>query len=116
MNAEASLYETLEVSPRASAPVIKAAYRCLVQLHHPDKHDGNAVAAQKLVGINHAYEVLSDTVQRSRYDARRTAATTADRRGYRAGSRDNAGVPPLRAKAADPTRAGSRMFAFRPLD
>ena len=32
-----TFYDTLEVRPRASAPVIKAAFRCLVQLNHPTK-------------------------------------------------------------------------------
>lgn len=34
-------YETLEVSANASAFVIWAAYRCLAQHHHPDKHSGS---------------------------------------------------------------------------
>ncbi|MBK9574589.1 MAG: J domain-containing protein [Rhodoferax sp.] len=48
----ASFYETLEVSPRASDFVIRAAYRCLVQHHHPDKNPRAEGAGQRLVLIN----------------------------------------------------------------
>ena len=43
-----SLYELLEVSPNASAAVIKAAYRCLVQQHHPDKKAGDRIQGAPL--------------------------------------------------------------------
>ena len=43
-----SLYELLEVSPNASAAVIKAAYRCLVQQHHPDKNSGDRASETRL--------------------------------------------------------------------
>ena len=109
MMSENSLYETLEVSPRASAPVIKAAYRCLVQTHHPDKNPGNAAAVERLMRINQAYGVLSDPEKRSRYDLScGFGAPFVERRGCgktgRAQGDANAGK-----------RAGSRAFAFRPL-
>lgn len=50
----ASFYETLEVSPRASSLVIRAAYRCPVQHHHPDKNPRAGGADQRLVPINEA--------------------------------------------------------------
>lgn len=68
MNREAALYEVLEVSPRASAVVIRAAYRHLAQCNHPDKNPGSSAASDKLVQINHAYSVLSDPEKRRRYD------------------------------------------------
>lgn len=101
-----SLYEELEVSPLACAAVVKAAYRCLVQLHHPDKNPGDARAAERLVRVNHAYAVLGDPVARAGYDARlgqQRAAT--ERRGAQSVAR----TPPMRASA------GPRRFAFRPL-
>lgn len=60
-----SLYELLEVSPNASAAVIKAAYRCLAQQYHPDKNSGDRVAEARLCLINQAYSVLSDPLQRA---------------------------------------------------
>ena len=61
-------YATLEVSSTASARVIQAAYRCLVQIHHPDKNAGCTAAGEIAARINKAYSVLSDAKQRSAYD------------------------------------------------
>lgn len=61
-------YDVLEVSPQASTPTIRAAYKSLMQRHHPDRLQG--AAAQDLARrINAAYEVLADPEQRRRYDA-----------------------------------------------
>jgi DnaJ-class molecular chaperone len=67
---EITLYEVLEISPRASSEVVKAAYRCLAQFHHPDKNiaSENGFANDKQVLINHAYSILSDPVMRRNYD------------------------------------------------
>ena len=58
------LYELLEVSPRASAEVIQAAYRVLVRAQHPDLN-ATADAAQRTRELNAAYHILSDP-ERSR--------------------------------------------------
>ena len=76
---ELSLYEVLEVSPNAGPAVIKAAYRCLVQQLHPDKHPGNPAAAERLSFVNQAYAVLADPLQRARYDEK--SGLRAERRG-----------------------------------
>ena len=108
-----TLYDTLEVSPRATPPVIKAAYRCLVQLNHPDKNPDKPEAAERLVRINHAYAVLSDPQKRQDYDLRlNLAAANAERRGS-ASTTNRAGIKP--APDAAPKRPVSRSFAFRPL-
>ena len=75
-----SLYELLEVSPKAGAAVIKAAYRTLVQLYHPDKNPGNPAAAERLTLINQAYAVLTDPLQRAGYDEK-SGLGKGDRRG-----------------------------------
>jgi hypothetical protein len=64
-----TLYETLEVSQRASPEVIKAAYRVLVRKYHPDLHPNSTVAAEKCSAINKAYETLSDVTKKTQYDA-----------------------------------------------
>jgi hypothetical protein len=64
-----ALYDTLQVSPSASLEVIKAAYRSLSRLYHPDvPATGSAV---KMRALNGAYEILSDPKKRKEYDARR---------------------------------------------
>jgi formylglycine-generating enzyme required for sulfatase activity len=67
-------YELLDVPPDATAEQIKAAYRILVQLHHPDrlqqaKEGVRQYAEEKLKKINEAYAVLSDPARRAQYDA-----------------------------------------------
>ena len=67
-------YEVLDVPPDATPAQIKAAYRILVQLHHPDRlQQANAqvrrYAEERLKKINEAYAVLGDPASRARYDA-----------------------------------------------
>jgi curved DNA-binding protein CbpA len=73
-----SLYDTLQVSPRASPEVIRAAYRTLARAHHPDTSaDGHS--AGRMRDINAAYDVLSDPERRAEYDLRRARAARAVR-------------------------------------
>lgn len=105
----ASFYETLEVSPRASSFVIRAAYRCLAQHHHPDKNPDSEGAGQRLVLINEAYAVLSDAVKRISYDrGLALVGVREERRGLPAARPTNRG--PNGGSA--PT---SRPFGFRKL-
>lgn len=106
---QVTLYDALEVSPRASALVIKAAYRCLAQVNHPDKNSGSAAASERLTQINHAYAVLSDPDQRRRYDqTMERLAHGVDRRGK--------GPPSSpRAKPVINEPLVARAFVFRPL-
>ncbi len=65
-------YRLLHVQYDAPAEVIKASYRALMSLHHPDK-GGEAAEA---VMLNQAYSVLSDAARRTQYDAQRKARAT----------------------------------------
>lgn len=58
-------YEILGVSKDASLQEIKKAYRTLAKEHHPDAGGDEA----KFKAIQEAYEVLSDSEKRRRYDA-----------------------------------------------
>jgi curved DNA-binding protein len=63
-------YEVLGVSRDAKDKDIKAAYRKLARKHHPDLHaeDEKSAAEEKFKQINEAYEVLSDSEKRAKYD------------------------------------------------
>ena len=61
-------YKILKVSRNASTEEIKEAYRRLAREYHPDLHPGNPSAAERFKEICQAYEVLSDSVQRTEYD------------------------------------------------
>jgi hypothetical protein len=64
-------YELLQVSPRASVAVIRAAYRVLALDYHPDVN-GTPEAVDTMRQLNRAYDVLSDPGRRARYDAHHT--------------------------------------------
>lgn len=61
-------YEILGVGKSASADEIKKAYRKLAVKYHPDKNPNDKSAEQKFKEAAEAYEVLSDSEKRSRYD------------------------------------------------
>ncbi|MBD3797773.1 MAG: DnaJ domain-containing protein [Campylobacterales bacterium] len=62
-----SLYETLEISEKASEAEIKKAYRKLARQYHPDVNK-SPEAEEKFKEINAAYEVLSDKEKKAQYD------------------------------------------------
>lgn len=62
-------YETLGVQKDSSDPEIKRAYKKLALRWHPDKNPDDKEKAQKeFIAIQQAYEVLSDSSKRKRYD------------------------------------------------
>jgi molecular chaperone DnaJ len=66
--AKRDYYEVLGVSKNASADEIKREYRRLAIKYHPDKNPGDKEAEAKFKECAEAYEVLSDTEKRQRYD------------------------------------------------
>ena len=61
-------YQTLGLARHAEAVVIKAAYRALVSLYHPDRNPAPD-AIERIQRINIAHDVLSDPARRLAYDA-----------------------------------------------
>ncbi len=61
-------YEVLGVGKNASADEIKKAYRKLAKQYHPDVNPGDKSAEAKFKEANEAYEVLSDTEKKEKYD------------------------------------------------
>jgi curved DNA-binding protein CbpA len=53
-------YETLGVSSSASDAELRAAYRRLVQLHHPDHNAGSAESARRFEEVQAAYAAVRD--------------------------------------------------------
>ena len=61
-------YDILGLSKGASATEIKKAYRKKAVEHHPDKNPGDSNAEESFKKAAEAYEVLSDSDKKARYD------------------------------------------------
>ena len=61
-------YEVLNVSQDADAAALKKAYRRIAMKNHPDKNPDNPEAEAIFKEANEAFEVLSDSQKRARYD------------------------------------------------
>lgn len=68
MSNKRDYYEVLGLSKDASEAEIKKAYRKLAIKYHPDKNPGDTEAEAKFKEAAEAYEVLSDSQKRQRYD------------------------------------------------
>jgi DnaJ-class molecular chaperone len=105
------LYATLGVPRGASAEDIRKAYRALAKKHHPDLNPGNKTAEERFKAIASAYDILSDTDKRGRYDRGEIDAAGAEARpdnpsyrGYAEGApgaryRQSAGAGPDTSEA-----------------
>lgn len=61
-------YQALGLARHAEPVVVKAAYRALASLYHPDRNPAPD-AIERIQRINIAHDVLSDPVRRHAYDA-----------------------------------------------
>ncbi|WP_026100660.1 DnaJ C-terminal domain-containing protein [Synechococcus sp. PCC 7336] len=61
-------YKILGVGRSASTDDIKKAYRKLARKYHPDVNPGDKSAEEKFKDVSEAYEILSDSGKRRKYD------------------------------------------------
>ena len=101
MTDQPDLYKLLQVDSEADPEVIQAAYRRLAQKFHPDLAAGPE-AAERMVAINGAWEVLGDPDRRADYDRQREATRAAGeaqtQAAFQAGPRQPPEVPPRRGR------------------
>ena len=60
--AEAEALATFELAGPVTLKELKARYKELVKLHHPDRHGGDKVAEERLKVINQAYTTLKSSL------------------------------------------------------
>ena len=64
-------YDVLELPRTATVDDVKAAYRRLALIHHPDKNGGTPESTDRFRTIQTAYSILTDENERAWYDAHR---------------------------------------------
>ncbi|MBI2282510.1 MAG: J domain-containing protein [Bacteroidetes bacterium] len=67
MNPSRDYYQILGITPTASNPDIKKAFRRLALVHHPDTSRNPDLSAAIFALVQEAYQVLSDPHERVRY-------------------------------------------------
>ena len=107
MTDQPDLYKLLQVNSEADPEVIQAAYRRLAQKFHPDLATG-AGAADRMVAINAAWEVLGDPERRAAYDRQLAEARSAAEQPPLGTPGDDAGSPGATAPST------ARSAAHRP--
>jgi curved DNA-binding protein CbpA len=78
MDSDRDPYRVLQVDPQAHESVIRAAYRALARLYHPDGVDPDG---DRMAELNGAYDLLRDPARRRAYDAGRALAERDAGRG-----------------------------------
>ncbi|GAV70581.1 DnaJ domain-containing protein [Cephalotus follicularis] len=63
-----TLFHILRIKESASQSEIKAAYRTLAKMHHPDAVSSADSKGLDFIEIHNAYATLSDPIARARYD------------------------------------------------
>lgn len=77
-------YAALGLDRQCSTAQVRAAYRGLCKVHHPDVNSGSAEAVARSQELNAAHEVLSDPARRRAYDRElreKSASAASARRG-----------------------------------
>lgn len=75
--AKKDYYETLGLGRNADESEIKKAYRKLAMKYHPDKNPGDKSSEEKFKEAAEAYDILSNSQKKARYDQYGHAATGA---------------------------------------
>jgi len=76
-------YKILNVTKNAKEDEIKKAYRSLAKQWHPDKNPNNKKAEEKFKEIAEAYDVLSDSLKRKKFDDFINVSTTKTNYSYK---------------------------------
>jgi curved DNA-binding protein CbpA len=103
-------HEILGVSPAASETELRAAYRRLVQRHHPDHNDGSPESARIFEEVQEAYATVREMRAAG---AIRTAGANAARAGAAGASADDPSGESVEVRLADLERQVREALAAR---
>lgn len=95
-------YRTLGVAASATDAELRAAYRRLVQLHHPDHNGGSAESARRFEEVQEAYAEARRLRAAGGSAGTSGAGSARTRAGGSAGTRAGAGTRPGSAPSGDP--------------
>ena len=87
-HAEPDHYATLGLDRRCTEAQIRAAYRQLARLHHPDVNHGSPAAVAQTQLLNAAYSILSCAELRREYDRQLAATKTSKSAAVAMGKRN----------------------------
>jgi curved DNA-binding protein CbpA len=96
---ERDAYTVLQVRPEADDVVIRAAYRALAAIHHPDR-DPSSRATRQMAALNDAYNQVRTPDRRAAYDRLRARKPRAE--------------PPIVAAPAQQPRSAGGASAEKP--
>ncbi|KAJ9294753.1 hypothetical protein DTO271G3_6673 [Paecilomyces variotii] len=82
-------YQILEISQKADIESIKANYKRLARLKHPDKNLNNPNATAEFQLIQEAYSTLKDPVSRKQYDDQYKPTNHSNGESFHTGSQKN---------------------------
>lgn len=105
-------YGRLGVSRHASLTEIKAAYRKLAKLHHPDANPGDQGAEQRFKQIVEAYEILSDEEKRKAYDEQSGRARGTSSQGKQTPDRSQSSARAEGERSFDPMSMREQFEQF----
>jgi len=98
--ADPDAYAVLGLAPTAHKVVIRAAYRALAALYHPDVQ-ANSSDTHRMAELNVAYDQLRTPARRAIYDAERALA-----------SREATIVAPAKGPGISPMRGNGTVLTF----
>ncbi|MBJ6987280.1 J domain-containing protein [Devosia sp. MC521] len=104
-------YADLGVSHTASLDEIKAVYRALAKIYHPDVNKDRA-AAEKFRRVTEAYEVIGDPARRATYDEPERSSRPARSAAAEQESRREP-VEPIQCSKCGKVTAQPRFLVFR---
>src|SRR3954471_25017127 len=104
-------YSDLGVSPSATTDEIKAIYRALAKIYHPDVN-GERAASATFRRITAAYEVLSDPERRRAYDAELSRGRGTAQGASPPGPQEEP-LQPIQCSVCKRTTAQPRFLVFR---